>query len=138
MTFKIAAAARIAKAEAYGTILNSGYIRIYSGVEPDVDAAITTEVLLAELTYSVTAYASGTDDGTEAQIIANVILKDDSADASGLSSFFRQYKSDGVTRVGQGNVTVVSGGGDMEIAVINIIIGQAVNATSDIHKQAKV
>ena len=138
MTYKLAASARIAKCDAFGPLLNSGYIRIYEGVEPDPDAAITTETLLAELTYGATAFGAASDDGTNADATANAITQDSSADASGTAQFFRQYKTDGTTVVGQGNVTVTSGGGDMEITSVTITAGGTVSASSDVHRQPQV
>lgn len=138
MTFKIAAAARAAKCDAFGPLLNSGYLRIYQGAEPDPDAAITTETLLAELTYGATAYAASTDDGTDSSAVANAITQDSSADATGTSQFFRQYQTDGTTVVGQGSVTGLAGGGDMEITSTTITIGGVVVASSDTHKQPQV
>lgn len=136
MTYKLAASARLVKCNSFSPLLNSGYLRLYQGAEPDPDSPIGTETLLAELTYGSTAYQAATDDGTASNTVANPILQDASADATGTAQFFRQYQTDGITVVGQGSITVTGGGGDMEMATtVNVIVGGTVVASSDIHTQ---
>lgn len=81
--------------------LNSGYLRIYDGTQPaDADTAITSQVLLAELTWNATAFASASG----ASASANAIGSDTSANATGTATWFRCFKSDGTTVVFDGSV----------------------------------
>lgn len=82
-------------------VLNSGYIRIYSGTQPaDVGTALSGNTLLAELRFGSTAFAAATD-GSKT---ANAITSDSSADATGTATFYRCFKSDGTTAVLDGSV----------------------------------
>lgn len=77
---------------------NTGKLRLYNGTQPvDANAALSGNTLLAELTFSATAFgaaASGT-------ATANAITADSSADATGKPTFARIFESDGTTVVVQ-------------------------------------
>jgi hypothetical protein len=81
--------------------LNSGFLRIYDGTQPtDADTAITTQNLLAELTFGSTAFASASGGSAT----ANAISDDTDANATGTASWFRCFKTDGTTAVMDGSV----------------------------------
>lgn len=81
--------------------LNGGYLRIYDGTRPATgDDPITTQTQLAELRFGNPAFGSAVA-GT---ITANLITQDASADATGLATWYRTYRSDGTTPVFDGNV----------------------------------
>lgn len=85
--------------------LNSGFLRIYDGTQPaTADTAITTQVLLAELTFSATAAPSAVN----GLITFNAIGSDTSANASGTASWFRTFSSNGTTVVMDGSVGVAA------------------------------
>ncbi len=72
---------------------NSGKLRFYTTPQPaDSDTAISTQTLLAELTYGATAY--GAASGGVAN--ANAITSDSSADATGTAVWCRHTTSAGL------------------------------------------
>jgi hypothetical protein len=81
--------------------LNSGFLRIYDGTQPaTADTAITSQVLLAELTFSATA-APAASGGL---ITFNAIGADTSANATGTATWYRCVQSNGTTVVMDGSV----------------------------------
>jgi len=106
-------------------VLNSGFLRIYSGTRPATpDTALSGNTLLAELTFGATAFAAATG-GTKT---ANAIGSDTSADATGTATFFRAFKSDGTTAVVDG--TVGTSGTDAIINSTSIVSATTVACTS--------
>lgn len=99
---------------------NSGIIRIYDGVRPASPASPAAGTVLAELTLDATAFgpASG------GSITAGPITREDAALAGGTATWFRVFRSDGVSAWGDGDVTVVGGGGDMQlVGTATIVVG---------------
>ena len=112
-------------AAAFSPLSNNGWLRIYDGVQPATgDTAITTQVLLAELRWNATAYGAPTG----GLAIANALTGDASANASGISSWFRVFESDGTTAVWDGSVGTSNA--DLIMASTTITAGQPVNITS--------
>jgi hypothetical protein len=113
------------------TRLNSGFLRIYDGTQPaTADTAITTQVLLAELTFSATA-APATVNGL---ITFNAITSDSSANATGTPTWFRAVQSNGTTVVMDGSVGV--SGANLNLTGLTggqIIIGGTVAVSSFTH-----
>jgi hypothetical protein len=109
-------------------------LRIYDatgGIPADADVAITTQVLLAEITMNDPAFAAAVDANPGGRIDADVIPipEDSSANATGTAAFGRLDESTGTTIVQFDTVTVTSGGGEIEINSINIQAGAAVQLT---------
>ena len=93
------------EADALATLLNSGYIRIYSGTQPvDADTAVTSQPLLAELRFNATAFGAA----VTGVITANAITSDSSANNTGTATWFRALKSDGTTVVLDGSAGTAS------------------------------
>ncbi len=90
-----------AEADALAALFNSGFLKIYSGSQPaTADSAVTTQILLATLTFSTTAFQ-----GAVAGVLsANPIASDMAAAATGTASWFRCLKSDGTTKIMDGSV----------------------------------
>lgn len=113
------------------TRLNSGFLRIYDGTQPaTADTAITTQVLLAELTFSATA-APATSNGL---ITFNAITSDSSANATGTPTWFRAVQSNGTTVVMDGSVG--ASGANLNLSGLTagqIIIGGTVAVSSFTH-----
>lgn len=120
---QVATGTRNAEANTVGPLLNSGKLRIYNGSQPaNADTPITTQNLLAELTFSTTAFGAASS-GT---ITANPITSA-TAIASGTASWFRAVKSDGSTVVFDGSAgtsgcnlnlssTAVQAGGNVAVS----------------------
>jgi hypothetical protein len=117
-----------AEADALAALLNSGYLRIYSGTQPaTADTALSGNTLLAELRFGSTAFGSASG----GLLTANAITADSSADATGTASFFRALKSDGTTVIMDG--TVGTSSANMIIATTSISSAQTVSCSSFTH-----
>lgn len=90
-----------AATQAICTQCDGGYLRIYSGTQPaDSNTAITDQVKLAELRFSSPAFAAPIDGIAQAEFITS----DDNTPASGTATWFRVFKSDGMSPVFDGSV----------------------------------
>jgi hypothetical protein len=117
-----------AMADALATLLNTGYLRIYSGTQAaTADTAIGAQVLLAELRFNATA-APAASGGL---LTFNAITSDSSADATGTAAWFRALKSDGTTVIMDGSVGTSAS--NMIIATTSISSGQTVSCSSFTH-----
>lgn len=99
-------------------------LRIYDGVRPATAAAITTQVLLAELICNAT-FAPSAAGGV---LTLNAISTDTSANNAGVATWFRIVKTDGTTFVMDGNCGTV--GSDLNINNPNIVAGAPVSVSS--------
>jgi hypothetical protein len=97
---KYSNAAVNAEADALAALLNTGYLRIYDGVQAaTADTAIGAQNLLAELRFNATAFAAA----VAGVLTANAITQDTTANATGTASWFRALKSDGTSGVFDGS-----------------------------------
>lgn len=115
-------------------LCNSGFIKIYNGTQPaDAETAITTQTLLAQLTFNATAFAASVVTGAAgarvATATANAITDDTSADNTGTATWFRATKSNGVA-VFDGSVGVPGDTADLILATTSIVAGQDVAISS--------
>jgi hypothetical protein len=114
-----------AAANAMAALCNTGYLRIYDGTQPaTADTAITSQVLLAELTFGATAFGSA----SAGVCTANAITADSSANATGTASWFRVWKSNGTDEVYDGSVGTT--GCDLNLNTVSIVSGASVSVTS--------
>lgn len=130
--FKRANAAVNAAADAVCALLNSGYLRIYDGSQPaTADTAISTQTLLAELTFGATAFGAA----AAGVATANAITKDSDANATGTAAWFRAFESDGTTPVYDGSV----GTSDADLVLNSVAIqaGAEVEVTSLTYTEMK-
>jgi len=127
MAISLAVAQRNRRLDALAARCNSGLLRIYAGSAPaNADASLGAATLLAELTFSSTAFPAA----SAGSITANAISPDTSADATGTAAFFRVLESDGSTVVLQGTVTATGGGGDLTLNTTSLVTGVQVSVTS--------
>ena len=103
-------ATTIASVSAVAALLNSGYLEIYNGTQPtDANTAIGAQVLLSGgMQFSSTA--------------------DTNAAATGTATWFRAYKSDGVTGVMDGSVG--TSGADLNLNTTSIVQHATVSCTA--------
>ncbi len=114
-----------AEADAVCALLNTGYIRIYTGSQPaTADDAIGAVTLLAELRFGATAFGSA----TAGVATANAITADSSANASGTAAWARFLKSDGITAIW--DETVGTSGSGINMNSVAISAGAEVSVTS--------
>lgn len=126
MALQLSAAVRNARLDAIETAIGtSAVLKIRTGAAPaDVATADSGTVLVTmSLPSDWMAAASG---GSKAK---SGTWQDASADATGTAAHFRIYASDGTTAHLQGTVTVIGGGGDLELDNTSIAAGQSVTIT---------
>ncbi len=89
------------EADAFAALFNSGFIKIYDGTQPaTADTAISTQNLLATLTFSATAFPAANN----GVLTANTITGDTDADFTATATWFRCVKSDTTTKLMDGSV----------------------------------
>ena len=104
-----------------------GLLRIYSGSAPTNVEDSATGDLLAELTFSTTAFGSASDANPGATATAATITGDSSANNSGDAGYFRIVNAAG-TAIIQGSVG--TSGADLNLTSIAIVATEPVNVTS--------
>ena len=108
----------------------SGLVKVYDatgGVPATLDTALTSQVLLAELTLDATnAFGAATDANPGATMTANAVTNDASANATGTPAFAR-IQTSGATDVLQ--VTAAVGSGELNFTT-SITSGQPVAISS--------
>jgi len=110
--------------EITSAIGTSGLLRIYSGSVPtDADTSLAGNTLLAELALS----SSFAGSASSAQLTANSISDDSSADDTGTATFFRLVTSGGTSKV-QGSVG--TSGEDLNLNTASIVAGAQVSVSS--------
>lgn len=106
----------------------AGKLRIYDGTQPvDVDTAITSQVLLAELTLSDPAFGAAGDGNPGGEATAGTITDDTSANATGTATWFRAVDSNGLPVV-DGSAGTSSA--DLILDSVSITAGQTVKVNS--------
>jgi hypothetical protein len=122
---KLTSLAATAEADAVAALLNNGWIRLYSGLQPTTaDEAVSGQVVLAELRFGNPAFGSASD-GAAA---ANAITGDSSANATGTATWFRGFRSDGTTPVFDGSVGTSNS--NLVLNSVEISAGAQVDVTS--------
>lgn len=120
-----------AAANAVTPLCNSGKVRIYSGTQPaNANTAITTQTLLAELTFGATAFGAASAGVATANAITSA-----AAAASGTATWFRAVESNGTTVVFDGSVG--TSGCDMNINSTGISSGATVEVSSLTYTQTE-
>lgn len=132
---KITNAAASASADAVVDLIDAGAgagkLRIYDGSKPaTADTAISTQVLLAELTFSDPAFGAASN----GVATASSITADSSANASGTASWFRIVDSNNNAIM---DGTVGTSGADLNLDSVSITLGQSVSVTSFTYTQSK-
>lgn len=112
-----------AMADAIGGALNTGYIRVYDGAQPEnADTAITDQVLLAELRFAADAFPVSVD----GIIDSNAITADASANATGTATWCRVLASNGTTVWFDG--TVGTENANLILNTVDIVAAATVSA----------
>jgi hypothetical protein len=121
------------KANAWATAMNSGIIRIYNGAKPaTANTALGGQTLLGELTFGNPAFGAA----VAGLVTANAITKDSSADNTGIAQFYRLFKSDGTTPMGDGTCGVTGGGFDLEMPNTSITQFGEITCTGFTHQES--
>jgi len=118
-------AAANAACNAMAALANNGYLRIYDGTQAaTADTALGSQVLLAELRFSATAFGNA----VAGVATANAITADSSANQTGTASWFRVLGSDGTSVVYDGSVGTASA--DLILNTVAIVLGASVSVTA--------
>jgi hypothetical protein len=114
-----------AAADAMAALHNSGFMRFYDGAQPaNVETAIGSQVLLAEMTFGATAFSAASG----GVATANAITQDASANATGTATWYRTYKSDGTTALMDGSIG--TSGSNINMVSTSVAAGSAVQVLS--------
>jgi hypothetical protein len=127
--FRISTAAQNALANALATLVDAGAtggtIKIYDGSQPaGPGTAITTQVLLATLTFDATAFGAGAVAGV---LTAAAITEDSTADATGTATWARIADSDGTAIF---DCDVAAASATINLNTVSIVAGGIVRITS--------
>ena len=118
--------------DAMAPLFNTGWLRIYDGVQPvSADTAVGAQVLLAELRFAATGIATSVN----GLLTANALTADASANASGTAAWYRCLQLDGVTVICDGSAGTVST--DLILNSAAISAGAQVGVTSFTHTITK-
>lgn len=124
--FLIAGVVKNAELDALSDQLDGGFIDILDGSQPATpETAITTQVVLGTLGCNAT-FSPAASGGV---LTANSMTADSDADATGIASWFRAYKSDHTTAVSDGTVGTTSSF-DLVINSTSISIHSVITPTS--------
>lgn len=119
-------ATEIAAMNTRTALLNNGFLAVYTGAQPALNAALTG-TLLVTLGLSATAFATATATGGTVSAVANAVTTANAVN-SGNAGYFALLKSDGTTVVVTGSAG--TGGTDMTMPVAAIISGSPVSVSS--------
>jgi hypothetical protein len=115
-----------------GSSAPNAKLRIYSApttVPATADAAITDQVLLAELDMANPAFGASSDSNPGAISTAGAISDDTDANATGTAAFFRIVDRNAVSRL-QGSVSITGGSGELQLASLSLVQHTRVEVTS--------
>jgi len=113
-----------AGANAVAALCNSGKLRIYDGSQPaNANTAVSTQNLLAELTFNATAFASAVAGVCTANAITSA-----AAALSGTAAWFRAVQSNGTTVVFDGSVG--TSGANLNLTSVAISSGATVSVSA--------
>ena len=116
----------IASVNAVTALLNSGFIKIYTGAQPALNGAVTG-TLLATMTFSATAFPAATASAGTVTATANAITSG-TAGNTGTAGYHALLKSDGTTIVATGSVG--TSGADLNLNTLSITSGNTVSCSS--------
>ena len=107
----------------------AGFLDVYdstgTGQPATPDVAVTTQVKLAHLPLSATAFAAASAGSKVANAITSGVGL-----AAGTASWYRVYKADGVTGVIDGSAGVAADSTDLTLNDKNITVGGTVSVTA--------
>lgn len=115
-----------AAVDAAGALLNSGYLKIYSGGQPALDVAVSG-TLLAALTFGSTAFPASVASAGTVTATANTITSG-TAGNTGTAGYFALVKSDNSTVVATGSVG--TSGCDLNLNSTSISSGATVSCSA--------
>lgn len=115
-----------AAVDAAAALLNSGFIKIYTGGQPSLNSAVSG-TLLATLTFSATAFPASSASAGTVTATANSITSG-AAGNTGTAGYFALVKSDTTTVVATGSVG--TSGADLNLNSTSISSGATVSCSA--------
>ena len=109
---------RNAEIDTLTTLLDGGFLKMFTGSQPASPESEETGELLATLKFNAPSYASAINGRAK----ANPLGPDLDASGTGNAGWFRCYKSDGQTALLDGSVGVKNSGADIEMNSVSIQI----------------
>lgn len=116
----------IASVNAFTGLLNSGFIKVYTGAQPALNGAVSG-TLLASMTFSATAFPAAVASGGVVTATANAITSG-TAGNTGTAGYMALVKSDNTTVVATGSVG--TSGADLNLNTLSITSGNTVSCAS--------
>ena len=116
----------IAAVNAFTVLLNSGFIKIYTGAQPALNGA-ASGTLLATMTFGATAFPTATASAGLVTATANAITSG-TAGNTGAAGYHALVKSDNTTIVATG--TVGTSASDLNMNTLSITSGNTVSCSS--------
>jgi len=123
----------IASVNAVTALLNSGFIKVYTGAQPALNGAVTG-TLLATMTFSATAFPTAVASAGTVTATANAITSG-TAGNTGTAGYFALVKSDNTTVVATGSVGTSSS--DLNLNTLSITSGNTVSCGSFLITEAE-
>lgn len=114
-------------------LLNSGFIKIYTGSQPALNGAVTG-TLLVTLTFGATAFAGSTAAAGTVTATANAITSG-TAGNTGTAGYHALVASNGTTVVATGSVG--TSGADLNLNTLSIVSSNTVSCSSYLITQAE-
>lgn len=108
------------------SLVNSGFLAIYTGGQPSLNGGVSG-TLLVQLSFGATAFASAVASGGTVTATANAITNG-TASNTGTAGYFVLYKSDNSTVVATG--TCGTSGADLNLSTLAIVSGAVVSCSS--------
>jgi hypothetical protein len=122
-----------AAADAVTALLDGGYLRFFTAPQPaNANTPLSTQRQLAELRFSSPAFGPSVAGVAK----ANAIAPDTDADDTGTATWFRTYRSDGLTPVFDGSLGLT--GADLVLNEVDIQAHAQVEVTAFTYVQAKI
>ena len=122
-----------AQADALARLLDTGYLRIYSGTQPATADTAASGTLLAELRFAATSAPAA----SAGVLTFNALTADASADNTGTAGYFRALKTNGTSAVLDGTVGATGSTSNLELSTASIVATVQVSVTSFTHTVAK-
>lgn len=116
----------IAAVNAGASLLNNGFLNVYSGGQPALNGGVSG-TLLVQLTFGATAFATAVASTGTVTATANAITNG-TASNTGTAGYFALVKSDNTTVVMTGSVG--TSGADLNMSTLAVVSGAVVSCSS--------
>lgn len=124
----LATATRNAQADALARLLDTGFLRLYTGAQPaSPDVAVGAQVLLGTLGISAVS-APAAANGV---LTFNAISSDTVADATGTATWFRAFRANGTTAELDGSIGTADA--NLILNTVAIVAGARLDVTGWTH-----